>query len=156
MPTTNPNVSARFGDPRVPKKFWDKVYPIETGCWIWTGAHSSKTGYGNLRYRATTLLSHRFFYLELVGPITNYTLDHLCRTRSCVNPEHLESVSTRENVLRGVGNTATNHRKTLCIRGHELAGDNLVPYALTSSRGNRECLACKRERRKLSYERTGK
>lgn len=67
-------------------------------------------------------------------------LDHLCRIRHCVNPNHLEVVTPRENILRGFGEGAKNKRKTKCIRGHEFAGKNLKIDTL----GKRVCMKCKR------------
>lgn len=64
-------------------------------------------------------------------------LDHLCRNIACANPEHLEPVTQRENVLRGVGPTAINAAKTTCIHGHSLADAYINP-----SSGSRMCRAC--------------
>ena len=70
------------------------------------------------------------------------TLDHICRNRLCVNPAHLEIVSVKENVLRGVGISAENSRKTHCIDGHEFNEEN----TLVLKDGSRVCRACARER----------
>ena len=69
-------------------------------------------------------------------------IDHLCRHTSCVNPSHLEAVTPGENTLRGYGPTAMNARKTECVRGHSLSGDNLY----VDPDGNRGCRACRRIR----------
>jgi hypothetical protein len=71
------------------------------------------------------------------------TLDHLCRNKACVNPAHLEPVTNRENVLRGVGLSAENARKTHCKRGHPLSGDNVV---VSKGGRKRRCVACERLR----------
>jgi hypothetical protein len=63
--------------------------------------------------------------------------DHLCRVRRCCNPDHMELVTSRENVLRGVSPAANNARKTHCNRGHELTGNNVRIY-----KNRRICLAC--------------
>lgn len=68
------------------------------------------------------------------------TLDHLCRNRLCVNPEHLEVVSRGENVLRGVGVTAENKRKTHCAHGHEFTTENTYRYG-----NKRHCRTCRTE-----------
>ena len=65
-------------------------------------------------------------------------LDHLCRNRKCVNPKHLESVTHRENILRGETIMAENARKTHCWRGHPLSGKNLK----LKPNGHRQCRAC--------------
>ncbi|MEU6204615.1 HNH endonuclease signature motif containing protein [Micromonospora musae] len=96
-----------------------------------------------------TINAHRAAYYLFVGEVAEgLELDHLCRQRRCVNPNHLEPVTGRENVLRGVGLTAKNATKTHCPRGHELAPGNLVPSQL--KRGYRSCLRCSRDRARTS------
>lgn len=74
----------------------------ETGCWVWTGALSAK-GYGQIRLPGgSTAYTHRESYVEFVGPIpAGLHIDHLCRNRSCFNPDHLEPVTPQENARRG-------------------------------------------------------
>jgi DNA-binding transcriptional regulator YiaG len=68
-----------------------------TPCWIWTGSLNAK-GYG----RCFGGMAHRRYYEEYIGPVPEgRTIDHLCRVRNCVNPEHLEAVSHAENCRRG-------------------------------------------------------
>lgn len=86
----------------------------ESGCWEWIGTLSSE-GYG----RFEKDLAHRVSYRRSVGPIPEgLQLDHLCRNRRCVNPEHLEPVTGRINTLRGETLPAMNAAKTECIHGH--------------------------------------
>lgn len=79
---------------------------ITPGCWLWTGA-KNWTGYGQRSVRVDgkvrTARAHRMAYELLVGPIPEgLTIDHLCRVRHCVNPDHLEPVTMKENARRGV------------------------------------------------------
>lgn len=114
-----------------------------TGCWLWSGSTSSD-GYGNARIGGKTVLVHRAIYEATHGNIPKgLVLDHeVCDTPACVNPDHLRPKANRDNVLRGVGPTATNARKAACKNGHQLSGNNL--YVRPS--GHRQCRACKNER----------
>lgn len=94
------------------------------GCWTWEGGLHK--GYGTaLDETGRSTKVHRIVYRWLVGPIPEgLTLDHLCRNRACVRPSHLEPVTVRENILRGVGPTAREARKTHCKWGHEFSAEN--------------------------------
>jgi hypothetical protein len=107
-------------------------------CWLWTACTSE--GYGRIWLNGRLAMAHRVVYEYYKGPITEATLDHLCRNRLCVKPSHLEPVSHRINLLRGVGVTARNSKKTHCKNGHELSGDNLL-----ISRGKRVCRICNKK-----------
>lgn len=111
--------------------FWSKVDKTDT-CWLWTGGVDDN-GYGTYGWRK----AHRVAYEELVGKISEETLDHLCRVKKCVRPDHLEPVSRAENTRRGSINTD----KPRCKRGHEF--DAVNTYYLKN--GWRACRACKRE-----------
>lgn len=128
-------------------RFWAKVRLDPSGCWIWTASQQSK-GYGQFGSRSggcrrgKSTQAHRIAYELRVGPIPEgMTLDHLCRNTLCVNPDHLEPVTRGENVLRGVGFSATNARKTHCPRGHDLTGENVY----VTPTGRRNCRTCRRE-----------
>lgn len=71
-------------------------------------------------------------------------IDHLCGVRRCVNPEHLEAVTHRENLLRGTGFAAVNAAKTHCPHGHEYTPENT--YHNPNPNGGRICRTCKRKR----------
>lgn len=140
-------------DGRLPSRFWDKVVPEpNSGCWLWLGALASG-GYGVSwvvgagRQRA----SHRVAYEALVGPVpVGLELDHLCRTRSCCNPLHLEPVTHQVNVLRSpIQRPAINSGKTHCPRGHEYNDANT--YLTTA--GIRVCRACRRPKQRAYRER---
>ena len=117
----------------------------ESGCWQWVGTVSTN-GYGQWGNRR----AHRAVYEMYKGPIPDgLQLDHLCRNRPCVNPDHLEPVTCRENILRGVGHTSQNARKTHCKRGHPLEGRNLRPDI--TRLGGRGCRLCSNARRMARY-----
>lgn len=126
------------------ERFWEKVDKDgPAGCWIWTGAIGNK-GYGHITVRRpgfrSTLDAHRLAYEFVVGEIPpGLQLDHLCRVRRCVNPAHLDPVTRKENILRGVGPTAVNARKTHCKRGHPFDEENTG----RNTGGGRACRACR-------------
>jgi len=124
---------------RVVERFWSKIEKGDS-CWIWTGAHT-KRGYGRLFNGIKYVSAHRFSFQLLSGPIPDgLELDHLCRNHACVNPDHLEPVSHRENVRRGVA--GDKHRAlTRCSRGHEFTDSN----TLITTKGWRRCRVCARE-----------
>lgn len=111
---------------------------MDNKCWQWQGRTLS-SGYGYFSNVKKKIYIHRYSYELLIGPIPkNMTVDHLCRNRGCYNPHHMEIVTVKENVLRGVGPTAKNAKKTHCSRGHPLSGDNLY----IDSSGWRQCKKC--------------
>ena len=131
------------------EKFWEKVNkngpipeyrPDFDPCWLWTAAVNAK-GYGVMCVKNGSTLAHVISYNIHVGQIhSGMQIDHLCRVRNCVNPNHLEVVTPRVNVHRGFGPTAVHARKTHCPKGHPYSGDNLY----LSPRGNRQCRECVR------------
>jgi hypothetical protein len=128
------------------QRFWDYVTMTDS-CWDWGGAISSN-GYGNFRNGVKQVLVHRFIYERLFGK-TELQIDHLCRNRHCVNPDHLEAVTQRENIKRGVGVAAKNMAKSECSRGHTFNADNTY----VNPSGSRVCRTCNALRSK--YYRTG-
>lgn len=123
-------------------RFWAKV-DASGDCWIWTGAVIRKHGQFGVG-RGLRMYAHRYAYTTLVGAIpAGLTLDHLCRQPLCVNPDHLEPVSNRTNVLRGFGPSALNVRKTACKHGHLFTPENTTIRRTT---GHRECRSCNRAR----------
>lgn len=130
-----------FGDDRLPDHFWSKVIINETtNCWEWT-ASRNEWGYGKWWTGNKSARTHRVAYEALVGPIASgLCLDHLCRTRHCCNPTHLEPVTNRANLLRGVSFSALNAVKTHCPKGHEYTPEN----TWVSARNQRHCRTCDR------------
>ena len=130
-------------------RFWPKVEEHENyfgECWNWL-AKKDRFGYGKFWFNGLEICAHRFSYEFLKGAIPKgLTLDHLCRVKSCVNPDHLEAVTIKENIRRGNGVAGKNFRKTFCIRGHPLVEGNLKPSVLKKGRG---CWTCARQIEKL-------
>lgn len=117
--------------------FEENIRPdVRTGCWHWSGRVGPR-GYGIFGNKNSS--AHRLAYEMRCGPVPDgLVIDHLCRNPLCVNPEHLQAVTQKENTLRGVGPTAINAHKTHCVRGHALIGHNLV----IRPGGWRKCRAC--------------
>ena len=125
-----------------------------SGCWIWLA--NIRNGYGRTITGSRTdgsrrLASvHRLLYEKKYGPIeTGMEIDHLCRVRCCVNPEHLESVTPKVNRLRGVGFYAQNARKTHCAKGHPYDEENTI----VKNNGHRLCYACRKQNWLNAYQR---
>lgn len=104
-------------------------------CWLWTGG-TLTSGHGRLWLDGTSRTAQSVSYEHFVGPVpSGLEIDHLCRVRPCVNPTHLEPVTHKENMRRGVYGM-----KTHCRKGHPYSGDNLY----LDPRGERQCKACRR------------
>jgi len=121
------------------ERIMSNIKVLDDGCWLWTGG-KDQYGYGMTFYRGIRERSHRVVYSMIIGPIPkgvdarrHAQLDHVCKNKSCCNPEHLELVTQRENVLRGDSPPAQNALKTLCKYGHELT---------TTPSGRRDCRTC--------------
>ena len=139
----------------IAQNFWSHVGPHSdpTKCWLWLATKRVNHGlaYGRFRIcneQGTRLVyAHRFAYELLVGPIPEgLTIDHVksrgCTSTLCVNPNHMEPVTIKVNLLRGNGQAAINARKTHCLRGHPYNEENTYRTPI----GHRNCLACRRER----------
>lgn len=137
----------RTGRPPKPAidRFFALVQAVGSGCIEWTG-RIDRYGYGQFLpaggRSATKVGAHRWSFEHFNGPIPEgYQIDHLCRNRRCVNPDHLEAVTPRENVLRSLNPPSLNAKKTHCIHGHEFSPEN------TEIRnGGRGCITCRRAR----------
>jgi hypothetical protein len=140
-----------WGDPRMHDVFWQSVIPEPMGgCWLWTGPVNHDYGKTTLHQRHTS--SHRKAWLVLVGEIPDgVQLDHLCKNTRCCNPAHLEVVTPRENQIRSDSFAGVNARKTHCVRGHELTGDNLF---FNKGGKERQCRTCHNARGAANKKRT--
>lgn len=95
-----------------------------SGCWLWFG-DVDRDGYGRVRRDGHQVGAHRAIYEAMRGEIPDgLVLDHLCRVRCCVNPDHIQPVTNTVNILRGISPPAMNAKKLFCLRGHPLKGDN--------------------------------
>lgn len=133
------------------ERFLARVIVQDDGCWRWTG-FIMPNGYGTFfaeskRMRGK-MLAHRWIYEQKVGAIASrMVLDHLCRNTMCVNPEHLEAVTNRENTMRGLVG-----QKTHCKRGHAFDEEN----TMVETDGRRRCRECKRLRVRAKYATRGR
>ena len=137
-------------------RFFKYVIPEpNTGCWLWTARCQNK-GYGIfwMPEAQKQVLAHRVMYLHARWEIPEgHELDHLCGTPSCVNPDHLEPVTHRENCRRGDGFGGKNAKKTHCPKGHLYDEQNT---ARRPSRYGRYCMECNRIRATTHYYLTRK
>jgi len=134
------------------ERFWSWVYkePGENACWLWEG-NQNTGGYGQISITRVSNntkhpCAHRYAYEISIGPIPlGLTLDHLCRVRTCVRPSHLEPVSIKENVLRGISWAAKNSRKAACSMGHVF----IAKTTYVTKAGSRQCRICHAARQLL-------
>ena len=132
------------------KKFFSRI-EVKGVCWEWKAAKSH--GYGSSWLNGKQIRAHRISYELFKGEIPKgYEIDHLCRNKTCVNPDHLEAVTHRENLNRSPCTIYTiNSKKTHCPKGHELTGNNLLKLNPPNRRNCRICY----NRYKKSWRRRG-
>jgi hypothetical protein len=139
-------------DMTLAERFWikvDKNGPLpewrpELGpCWVWTKGKTGD-GYGAFSVGDGEMeLAHRWSYANEVRPIPDgLEIDHLCRNRACVRPDHLEPVTGHDNQHRSpITFASVNSGKAYCDQGHEFTPEN----TRITTAGTRECKECRRE-----------
>lgn len=135
----------------LPQRLWANIAQID-GHWMWTGT-TDPNGYGFISVEGKMLRAHRVAYETFTGTEIpdGFHIDHLCRTPGCVNPVHLEPVTPRVNILRGISFSAVNAAKTHCKHGHEFSEENTY---IAPGSGQRRCRIClKEQHRRLAARR---
>ncbi len=111
-------------------------------CWIWKGS-PDKLGYCRITFRGKRQMAHRFAYEFLIGPFPEgLEPDHLCRNRSCVNPDHIEPVTHAVNMARSLNPNNIAHETRICRRGHPQTAET----SYVSRRGETICRICRNAR----------
>ncbi len=125
----------------IARRFWAKVnkssgvFKLVQGeqseCWTWQSSMLPK-GYGTTKYKGKGIAAYKLAYMLSIGPVPDgLELDHLCRTRRCVRPDHLEPITHLENIRRGI---CANREKATCLKGH--------PFDVIRKSGKRDCSVC--------------
>ena len=139
-----------------------------TGCWMWQGR--TGRGYGVLNIHQDRVYIHRLSYTIWKGPIPDgLHIDHLCCTKLCANPSHMEPVTNVENAIRGnrgqgtncgrgTRRTAPRSERNVCVEGHPLTKENSIPVQYSNGTLSKKCRICYRQyqaayRRKMKQQR---
>jgi hypothetical protein len=133
------------------ERFYQKVEKAGINhCWMWTGARLNN-GYGSFRYIGKNTTAHRASYQLHKGEIpTGLHVDHICRVRLCVNPNHLRAVTQRINNLENCRTiSSVSFKKTHCNKGHALSGENLLYHKGRREFPYRQCRRCKNNEQNL-------
>lgn len=137
-----------MGEPIEPRLERYSIPEPNSGCYLWLAAVSSE-GYGLLSVGDRLRPAHLIAYELAKGPVPEgLELDHLCRVRSCINPNHLEPITHRENVIRGLVPSVTRNRINFnapCPRGDD---HHVIWYTRGNGKRQKECRTCKAERKR--------
>lgn len=136
-------------DKDVERRFLTRVNKTDC-CWFWTGGcrGGCRGRYGAFWYKGRQVSTHRFSYELYVKKIPkNKVIDHLCKNTKCVNPQHLEVVTTQESLLRGNSFQAKNAKKTHCPKNHAYTKEN----TWVSKKNSRHCKTCARLKSRAYY-----
>jgi hypothetical protein len=119
-------------------RFTEKIaepFDAHNECWIWTGWKNLK-GYGQFWLNGGDVPSQRVAHELFIGPIPEgYHVDHICKNRACVRPDHLQVLTHFEN------SGQARRDKTHCLNGHEFSESNTYVF-----NGMRHCKTCVRDR----------
>lgn len=125
----------------------------DTNCWEWT-AYIDENKYGIVRYNGKMRKAHRVVFTMMVSDPGPLDLDHLCRVRHCVNPNHLEPVTRSVNVLRGsLPQLRRDSAGGQCTRGHEYTDENTYWWTSPAGVVKRRCRECSRINGRSRYAR---
>lgn len=143
-------MSALSLPPELPRSIVAKIGGTnDKGCWLWKAAKTN--GYGVVQHKGRVQRAHRVVFEVLGGVLVDgLECDHLCRVRACVNPAHLEQVTTAENIRRGVAPSALHAKQTHCLKGHEFTAENTYQRR-RGGKVERFCRECCRQRDRKRY-----
>lgn len=136
------------------ERFVEKImFEPMSGCWIWGGAMAMKSGYGRCWNGKKSMMAHRYSFECFKGEIPpELVVDHKCRNRLCVNPDHLRAVTELENIMCGTGEAARNAKATHCVNGHSLTDAYIkVDHRRKDRRTYRHCKTCAIEQSLARY-----
>lgn len=139
----------------LPERFERQYIPEpNSGCWLWIGVSNSQKGklrYGYIGHKNKKLSAHRYSYERFIDIIPEgLVLDHLCKITLCVNPNHLEAVTQKTNILRGETGKYKRPIKSHCLHGHEFTKEN--SYINKNTKRCRKCANLSRQ--KLNQKRS--